>query len=201
MADSSPMFYTSGGSMRVTVVDGTALTGIMAADGSFNVVINDGTELTGIYHPCGAIQVVVATEAVTGIYHPCGALYVSDENDYYAGSVRCSGLGAIITLSDTTIAEDASVGDLLGTLSVTNGSGVYAFTITLNDYFEIDGVDDTRVEVKASLDYETNPTHSITIQADNGVDDPLERTFTITVTDVSEGGGGEALPYFVIIFR
>lgn len=91
--------------------------------------------------------------------------------------------GAIIVLSVSTIAEDASVGDLVGLLSVAGGSGSYTFTMDVNDYFELDAGDDTRVEVKAALTAGSLP---ITVQADNGVDDLLERTFTITVTDVAE---------------
>ena len=94
-----------------------------------------------------------------------------------------------IILSSTSIAEDASVGDLVGTLSVTNGSGSYTFSITADpdSKFVLDAGDDTLLELEATLDYETATSHSVTISADNGVDDPLSRTFTITVTDVDEG--------------
>jgi hypothetical protein len=96
--------------------------------------------------------------------------------------------GAVITLDDVTIPEDASIGDLVGTLAVVNGSGSYDFTLTdsAGGVFALDGGDDTLLEVAAALDYETTPTYSITVEADNGVDDPVERTFTIFVTDVEE---------------
>lgn len=58
--------------------------------------------------------------------------------------------------------------------------GAYAFTVTTNDYFELDGVDDTRVEVKAPLDVGV---HNITFQADNGVDPVVETTIPISVTE------------------
>jgi hypothetical protein len=89
------------------------------------------------------------------------------------------GGGEQITLSSTTIAESAAIGDLVGTLSVANGSGSYAFTMDVNDEFVLDGVDDTRVEVKALL---TPGTYIVTVQADNGVDPPLEQNFSVTVT-------------------
>jgi hypothetical protein len=95
-----------------------------------------------------------------------------------------------IVLSASTVAEDASVGDLVGTLSVTNGSGSYAFTMTddAGGLFALDGVDDTLAEVAGALDYETATSHSITIEADNGVDAPITQQFTISVTNVGEGG-------------
>jgi len=91
--------------------------------------------------------------------------------------------GPSIQLSAATIAEDASVGDLVGLLSVSNGSGTYAFTLTddAGGLFAIDGVDDTRLEVAAAL---SAGSESITVSADNGVDDPITRAFLITVTAV-----------------
>jgi hypothetical protein len=96
-----------------------------------------------------------------------------------------NGIGAHIVLSDSSIEENASVGDVIGTLSVTNGSGSYTFTITLDpdSKFSITG---TSLKVGASLDYETAVQHSVTIQADNGVDTPLSRVFTIAVTDIDD---------------
>jgi hypothetical protein len=94
-------------------------------------------------------------------------------------------VGARITLSATTIAEDAAIGSVVGALEVINGSGVYTFSITADpdNKFAIDG---TNLETDAALDYETDTSHSVTIQADNGVDTPVSRTFTIYVTDADE---------------
>jgi hypothetical protein len=93
-----------------------------------------------------------------------------------------------IQLSSTSIAEDASVGDLVGTLSVSNPSGSYTFSITADpdSKFVLDVGDNTRLELEATLDYETATSHLVTIEADNGVDTPLSRQFTITVTDIDE---------------
>jgi hypothetical protein len=93
-----------------------------------------------------------------------------------------------IQLSSTSIAENASVGDLVGTLSVSNPSGSYTFSITADpdSKFVLDVGDNTRLELEATLDYETATSHSVTIEADNGVDTPLSRQFTITVTDIDE---------------
>jgi hypothetical protein len=94
-------------------------------------------------------------------------------------------VGARITLSATSIAEDEASGSVVGALEVINGSGVYTFSITADpdSKFAIDG---TNLETAAALDYETATFHSVTIEADNGVDTPVSRTFTIFVTDVDD---------------
>lgn len=90
-----------------------------------------------------------------------------------------------IQLSASTIAEDADVGDAVGTLSVVNGSGSYTFTLTddAGGLFDVDGA---ALEVAGALDFETAASHSITVEADNGVDAPISRVFSITVTDEAE---------------
>lgn len=103
--------------------------------------------------------------------------------------LRMSDDGAIATprvqLSNRSIAEDASVDDVIGTLSVSNGSGSYTFSITADpdSKFKIDG---DELQVGAALDYETAASHSVTIEADNGVDAPISRTFSIAVENVIE---------------
>ena len=95
-----------------------------------------------------------------------------------------------VVITALSIAEDASIGDAVGTLSVVNGSGVYTFSITADpdSKFAIDGDD---LELADTLDYETATSHSVTIEADNGVDDPISRTFTVFVTDVDEAPGSD----------
>jgi hypothetical protein len=96
--------------------------------------------------------------------------------------------GPSIRLSDASVDEDAGIGDLVGTLSVSGGSGTYAFTLTddAGGLFALDAVDDTRLEVAAAL---TAGTVSITVEADNGVDLVITRTITITVESISTGVG------------
>lgn len=107
-----------------------------------------------------------------------------------------------IVLSDRTVAEDASVNDVIGVLSVANGSGSYTFTKTADPDSKFN-INAANLRVDAALDYETATSHLVTIEADNGVDDPISRQFTITVTDVAEGGGGEtaSLYWFLPTWR
>lgn len=64
--------YNPDGSIAVTVVDGTQLVGVQAADGSVNIVVDDGDNF-GVYHPCGALRVNSSTS--TEVYDPTGAYY------------------------------------------------------------------------------------------------------------------------------
>lgn len=107
----------------------------------------------------------------------------------YSGGLPVVGVGAVIILSASTISEDASIGDLVGMWSVSNGSGSYTFTLTddAGGLFALDAGDDTLLEVAGTL---SAGSESITVEADNGVDDPISRAFLITVTAV--GGGGDA---------
>lgn len=93
-----------------------------------------------------------------------------------------------ITLDAAIIAEDANVGDLVGNLAVADGSGSYAFSITADPdgKFQLDAGDDSQLEVGGAPDYETATSHLVTIEADNGVDAPITRQFTISVTNVVE---------------
>ena len=90
---------------------------------------------------------------------------------------------ATIQLSSATIAENASVGAVVGTLSVTNGSGTYTYTLTSNPgtLYAIDG---GNLEVADTLSVGSD---AITIEADNGVDTPISRAFLITVTAAAGG--------------
>lgn len=105
---------------------------------------------------------------------------------------------AAILLSASSQAENTSTNTTIGTLSVANGSGSYTFTETADpdNVFTVTG---TSLKNSAVLNYEVATFHLVTIQADNGVDTPLTRQFTILVTDVNEapvitsnGGGATA---------
>lgn len=91
------MKLTANGYIQTTVVTGTTLTGLFAADGSVNIVIVPGTSVVGRYHACGALNVVIATttspvplvhasgalnvvigSVVGSVTHPSGALQVSN---------------------------------------------------------------------------------------------------------------------------
>jgi uncharacterized repeat protein (TIGR01451 family) len=178
--------YAADGSFNVTVVDGTTITGVYAPGGSMNVYLVDGTTLTGLYHPCGAYNVYVSDGDILGVIHPCGAMVMS-QSPYVPGTVYATGLGPVLTLSATTIAEDAADNTVVGALDVLNPTGTYVFTIESGDdpdnKFAISG---SNLIIDELLDYETATSHSVTITANPDVGDTIERTFTITVTNAIE---------------
>lgn len=93
-----------------------------------------------------------------------------------------------ISLSASSILESAASGSTVGVLSVVNhpsGSSGWTFVETADpdNKFAVSGAN---LNTSAALNWETATSHSVTIQANNGVDTPISRTFTITVTNVLE---------------
>ncbi|QNH71916.1 hypothetical protein P9VFCI_180 [Rhizobium phage P9VFCI] len=93
--------------------------------------------------------------------------------------------GAIIALSNSSVAESAVVGATIGSLSVYGGRGTYVFTITedLDDKFVVSG---SSLNLENTVDFETKTSHSVTVRASNGIDHFVERNFVIAVTNVAE---------------
>lgn len=76
--------YSPQGHVRVTVVDGTAVTGLWAPDGSMNVYnATDETGVVGLWHPCGAVN-MVSTDgtSVVGRYAPNGGINAVNDSSY-----------------------------------------------------------------------------------------------------------------------
>lgn len=105
---------------------------------------------------------------------------------------RGGAVGPLIQLSAATIADTASIGDTIGTLSVSGGTGTYTFTLTSNPggLFSITG---TSLKVAAAL---STGSDAITVHADNGAGGIVDRVLLITVTHTS-GGSGAALQFNV----
>ncbi len=93
----------------------------------------------------------------------------------------------VIVLSASTIAESAPVGSTIGTLSVLNGDASYTFSVAISGdpdaKFTLLGADLTTSD---TLDFETAAFHQVTLEADNGVDPALSRSFVISVMNVNE---------------
>jgi Ca2+-binding RTX toxin-like protein len=90
-----------------------------------------------------------------------------------------------LALSAATVAEDAPVGTVVGTLSATDPEGqplTYTLTGNAGGRFEIVG---NELRVKVGLDYETATSHGITVTVSDGVNG-VSKAFAIAVTDVAE---------------
>jgi hypothetical protein len=96
--------------------------------------------------------------------------------------------GPAIVLSSATVPAAATVGTVIGTLSVIGGTGTYTYTFTSNpgSLFSITG---NSLKVAAAL---TAGSDAITIHADNGAGSVLNQPLLITVT-------GAYVPTFALL--
>ncbi len=105
----------------------------------------------------------------------------------FIGMGRAGAAVPRIHLSGLSIAEDAEVGDLIGTLSVANSPDGVSWTFTLGDgapsEVALDESDDTRLEVASAL---TPGPLGVPIVATSDEETPtvLNRTFGLVVTEV-----------------
>jgi protocadherin Fat 4 len=94
-----------------------------------------------------------------------------------------------IALSNDEIAENSVAGTVIATLSTVdaniNDAHTYEIISDPSGYFEIVG-DEILLKAGADLDFETAPTHEITIQVTDGAGNTFTETMTIDLTDVNE---------------
>jgi hypothetical protein len=83
-----------------------------------------------------------------------------------------------LNLSASTVADTATVGTVIGTLSVTGGTGSYTYTFTSNPG-TLFSITTNQLKVAAALTAGSDP---ITIKADNGAGSTVTKAFLITVT-------------------
>lgn len=107
------------------------------------------------------------------------ALNLKLSNRAFLGGIT----GASIQLSNATVLDSASVGFVIGTLSVTGGTGTYTFTLTSNPG-TLFSITTASLKVAAALTAGSDP---ITVHADNGAGSVLNRSFIILVTHASSG--------------
>lgn len=88
-----------------------------------------------------------------------------------------------ITLTPSTIAEDAIQGALVGTLASTPAGATWTLVNNAGNRFALSG--GTIVRGTTGLDYEAAQSHDIVVRGTRG-GETLERTLTITVTNVNE---------------
>ena len=90
-----------------------------------------------------------------------------------------------ITLSNTSVAENAGANATVGTLSTTDPEGgAMTYTITAGGTdFNING---STLRATNSFDYEVTNSYSVTVRVTDGGSLTYDETFTINVTDVNE---------------
>ena len=110
-------------------------------------------------------------------------------------SISISGVRAVgapgvsLSISATSIAENAAPGDSIGTLSASGGVGPYTYAIDTDTdaKFAIGGAgsDELVIRTGASLDYETKTSHSVTIQVTDTGDGNATYLKTLTITVIN----------------
>lgn len=119
------------------------------------------------------------------------------------GSANLSGLiDAEISIIPNKILHTAVAGDLIATFSVTNGNGTYTYAITADPdgKFVLDVVNTALLKVKVGATFVLGDTHSITVEADNGVDAVTSATFSLLVVDTLSTAG-EVLGLLLILTK
>ena len=87
------------------------------------------------------------------------------------------------------LAEDASVGDAVGTVTATHpDDATIEYSITAGNTGSVFAIDDETgaITVAGALDHESTPNYTLTVQAADGDGDTDTTTVTITVTDMAE---------------
>lgn len=114
-----------------------------------------------------------------------------------SGSISTPAVSVGLTGSHT-LSELAEIGDVIGTLSVSNLAGgvtvsSYAITADPDSKFVIAG---TSLNLNAALDYEVATSHSVTVQATLSSAATVSKIFIITITDfVPAVSGSFTYPY------
>ena len=128
-------------------------------------------------------------------FHGCipAGLLETPNNDFHTAEfqweVSCAPTFYVNSYS-FRVAEDASVGDVLGTIyaeAVDRTALTYSITAGNDDEkFQMDS-ESGDLAVAGSLDYEETTSYSLTVEARDNQGDATTITVTIRVTDVSEG--------------
>ncbi|WP_194164532.1 cadherin domain-containing protein [Microvirga thermotolerans] len=90
-----------------------------------------------------------------------------------------------LSISRTSVAENAAVGSVVATLSAQDGDGD-ALTYTLTDPTGAFAIEGNSLVLRKALDYETARQHSVTVRVEDGYGGYASDTFVIAVTDVFE---------------
>ncbi|WP_176560260.1 S-layer homology domain-containing protein [Brevibacillus dissolubilis] len=96
-----------------------------------------------------------------------------------------------INLSNSTVAENNTVGQVVGTLSAVDPDADETATFSVisgdTDAFEISG---NQLVTKKAFDFETKASYSVGVRVTDKANNTMDKTFTINVTDVNEAPTG-----------
>ena len=92
--------------------------------------------------------------------------------------------GPVLNLSNASFPENSALNTVIGTLSVSGGTGTYTFTFTSNPgtLFNI-----STASLRVTSTTIAAGSYPVTIQADNGAGSVVTKAFLLTATSVSGG--------------
>ncbi len=94
--------------------------------------------------------------------------------------------GPVLNLSNSSFPENSALNTVIGTLSVSGGTGSYTYTFTSNPgtLFNISGS-----SLRVTSTTIAAGSYPVTIQADNGAGSVVTKSFLLTATAVSGASG------------
>ena len=174
------LFLSLGYSWVYSIVEGNTNNVFeIAGSSTFRIRSNSISSINFETQPQYNVVVVVERSG-----SPCSCSQIQIQVDIITNRIDFT-----VTPSDASVAEDASIGTEVVTVSATSGAGQISFSITNGNpgtAFSIDSSSGV-IEVASSLNFETRQSYSLTVQADvigTTVSDSIN--IPIQVIDVNE---------------
>ena len=104
------------------------------------------------------------------------------EKEFVINITNVNEAPSVLALSNNTIAEDATIGTEVGTLSANDvdANDLLTYTIANNENFKIEG---DKLVTKSTFDYDTKSEYKVTVTATDKGGLKVEKEFTITITE------------------
>ncbi|MEE8456191.1 MAG: M10 family metallopeptidase C-terminal domain-containing protein [Limibaculum sp.] len=156
--------------------------GLFAISGKNRLVVADGANIDYEIAQLHTITIRV-TDKQGNVYYKTMTISIVDDDSEAQNTAPTD-----MQLSDDSIPEGSANGTLVGVLTTTDADPNETFTYTLLDSaggrFVMDG---DRLEIADSslIDFETGPTHDVTVRVTDSAGKTYEETFTIQIEDVT----------------
>jgi hypothetical protein len=187
VADDATFAINAGASIGTLV--GVATATDDGADLTFEITAGDPGGVFGVDPQTGEVVILGTPDYPTTTSYSLTMKVVdtSSLSDTATITVDITNQVPVATDAAFTIAETAAIGATVGTVAATDGdSDSLVWSIAAGDpgsVFSIDG--DGLITVAGSLDYETTPSYSLTVEVSDGFESDTAAV-TVTVTDVFE---------------
>ncbi|PHS57133.1 MAG: hypothetical protein COB17_06910 [Sulfurimonas sp.] len=165
--------------LTATDVNGGAITYALSAGDSVSFDVNSST---------GVVSFKIAPDYETKTSYTFTVTATDNTSRTTTQSVTMSinNLAEVPTLVNFTssIDENVSIGTALGNITITNSgdTNITAFSLSDSTNFEINA--SGYIKTKTALDYETNTTYSLEVNATNTAGDSANKTVTININNI-----------------